>query len=87
MMRHNPVGNRLLAVGAALLVAAALKASDAVTMPLAAAWPINPWLDRVPPSKLSYVGAVLALFPLAVYFSISRAARALAGRREQFEQM
>ena len=100
MMQHNTVGNRLLAVIAALLVVAALKASYPVTMPLAAAvlivaaaWPLKPWLDQFLPSKLSYVGTVLALFLifaaflLAVYFSISRVAQAFAGRREQFVQM
>lgn len=100
MMQHNTVGNRLLAVIAGLLVVAALKASYPVTMPLAAAvlivaaaWPIKPWLDRFVPSRLSYVGTVLALFLLfaaflfAVYFSISQIAQAFAGRREQFVQM
>lgn len=100
MMQSNTVGLRLLAVIAVLLTVAALKWSYPVTMPLAAAvlvvaaaWPIKPWLDRMVPSKLSYVGTILILFlilasfGLAVYFSISRVFQAFAERQDQFEQL
>lgn len=100
MTQSNTVGLRLLAVIAVLLVVAALKWSYSVTMPLAAAilivaaaWPIKPWLDRILPSSLSYVGTVLFLFLilasfiLAVYFSISQVFRAFAERQDQFKQL
>jgi len=57
-MVEDVIRNRLLAVITVLLVVAGLRASYAVTMPLAAAiviiaaiWPIKPWLDRALPSK------------------------------------
>lgn len=100
MIQSSTVGLRLLAVIAVLLTVAALKWSYPVTMPLAAAilvvaaaWPIKPWLDRMLPPSLSYVGTILILFLiltsfiLAVYFSISRVFQAFAERQDQFKQL
>jgi AI-2 transport protein TqsA len=74
--------NRMLGVIAFVLVTSALRASYPVTMPLAVAavviaavWPVKPWLDRMLPSKLSYLGTILVLllvlggFAAATYFS------------------
>lgn len=96
MIQSSTVGLRLLAVIAVLLGVAALKWSYPVTMPLtaaivvvAAAWPIKPWLDRMLPSKLSYVGTILILatFAAAIYFSISRVFQAFAERQGEFKQL
>ncbi len=53
MADRTAARNAMLAVITVLLVAAGLRASYSVTMPLAAAivliaaaWPIKPWLDR-----------------------------------------
>lgn len=90
----------MLAVIATLLVVAGLRASYAVTMPLAAAivivaaiWPIKPWLDHALPSKVSYLCTVLALLVIsvgfigAVYFSIAQVVRAFVGHQEQFDNL
>ncbi len=87
----------MLAVILALLVIAGLRASYAVTMPLAAAivviaaiWPIKPWLDRVLPSKVSYLITILVLlfisvgFIGAVYFSTAQVVRAFGQNQDQF---
>jgi predicted PurR-regulated permease PerM len=91
--------NRVLAVIAVLLVITALRASYAVTMPVAAAaviiaaiWPLKPLLDRVLPSKISYVGTILALlvvavaFIAAVYFSATQVLRAFADHQRQIDE-
>lgn len=100
MSTSDAVRNRMLAVITALLVVAGLRASFAVTMPLAAAivvvaaiWPIKPWLDRVLPSKLSYFGTILVLllisvgFMGAVYFSAAQIVRAFARNQQQFDRI
>jgi predicted PurR-regulated permease PerM len=87
----------MLTVIAVLLVIAGLRASFAVTMPVAAAiiviaaiWPIKPWLDRALPSKVSYLGTILVLlfisigFIAAVYFSTTEVLRAFSRNQEEF---
>ena len=100
MVDSNAIRNQMLAVIAVVLVIAALRASYAVTMPLAAAiviiaaiWPIKPWLDRALPSKLSYVGTTLVLLLIsvgfigAVYFSAAQVVRAFAQNQEKFNRI
>ena len=90
----------MLAVITVLLVVAGLRASYAVTMPLAAAiviiaacWPIKPWLDRALPSKISYLGTILVLLLIsigfigAVYFSAAQVVRAFGQNQEQFNRV
>jgi predicted PurR-regulated permease PerM len=92
--------NQLLAVIMVVLVIAALRASYAVTMPLAAAavvvaaiWPIKPWLDRALPSKVSYLGTILVLLSIsvgfmgAVYFSVAQIVRAFVQNQPQFDRV
>ena len=92
------IRNRMLAVITVLFIAAALRASYAVTMPLAASilvisaiWPVKPWLDRALPSGVSYTGTVLILlfilvsFVAALYFSTAQVVRAFAQNWERFE--
>jgi AI-2 transport protein TqsA len=94
------IRNRLLAVLAFVLVVAGLRASYPVTMPLAvaaviiaASWPIKPWLDRMLPSSLSYVGTVLALllisaaFLAGIYFSAAQIVRAFVGNQDRFRSL
>lgn len=96
----SPIRDRMLAVITVLLVVAGLRASYAVTMPLAAAivivaaiWPIKPWLDRALPSKISYLGTILVLLLIsvgfigAVYFSVAQVVRALAEKQDQFNNL
>ena len=91
--------NRMLAVLTGLFIAAALRASYPVTMPIAASilvtaaiWPVKPWLDRAVPSALSYLGTVLLLlaiivsFVAALYFSTAQVVRAFAQNWDQFEK-
>ena len=91
--------NRMLAVITVLFIAAALRASYPVTMPLAvsilviaAIWPVKPWLDRRVPSGLSYTGTVLVLlfivvsFVAALYFSTAQVVQAFAQNWERFEK-
>ncbi len=100
MPDDHAMRNRLLAVIAALLVIAGLRMSYAVTMPLAVAivviaavWPVKPWLDRILPSTLSYLGTVLVLlvifagFMAAVYFSAAQVVAAFSQNWDQFERM
>lgn len=68
MIPPETIRNRLLKLIAVIMVVAGLYWSYPVTMPLvvavfiiAAAWPIKPWLERMLPSSLSYVGAVRIL--------------------------
>ena len=90
----------MLAVITVLLVIAGLRASYAVTMPLAAAivivaaiWPIKPWLDRALPSKISYLCTILVLLLIfvsfigAVYFSAAQVVRVFAQNQEQFNRI
>ncbi len=90
------IQNRWLAGIVILFALAGLRASCSVTMPLAAAgvviaaiWPLKPWLDRVLPSKVSYIAIILALLLLsfafvgAVYFSVAQVVRAFAQNHEQ----
>ena len=91
--------NHMLAVIAVLLVIAGLRASYAVTMPVAAAaviiaaiWPLKPLLDRALPSKISYVGTIVVLlvvavtFIAAVYFSATQVVRAFADNQRQIDE-
>ena len=100
MADSDRIRNRILAVIMVLLVIAGLRASYAVTMPLAAAiivvaaiWPIKPWLDRALPSKISYLGTILVLLLIsvgfigAVYFSTAQVVRAFAQNQEQFTRI
>jgi predicted PurR-regulated permease PerM len=100
MAEPSSIRNRLLAVIATLLVVAGLRASYAVTMPLAATivivtaiWPIKPWLDRALPSKVSYLGTILVLllislgFIAAVYFSVAQVVRAFGQNQAQFNAL
>ena len=90
----------LLAVIAAILIVAGLRASYSVTMPLAAAavtiaalWPLKQFLDRAMPSLLSYIGTLLILFAafsgfmIAIYFSAAQIVQAFAGNQAQFNQI
>jgi AI-2 transport protein TqsA len=99
MMDSNTIRNRLLAVGAVVLIVAALRGSYPVTMPVAATlvvvaavWPLKPWLDRVIPSGLSYAATVLVLLLImtffigAVYYAIAEIVRAFAERADMFER-
>jgi predicted PurR-regulated permease PerM len=92
------IQNRMLAIITVLLVAAALRASYSVTMPLAVAilviaaiWPVKPWLDRALPSALSYFGTILVLlvilvgFVAAVYLSAAQIVRAFAQNWDRLE--
>jgi predicted PurR-regulated permease PerM len=86
------VSVRLLAVLAAVLAIAALRASYAVSMPvvfsvlvIAAVWPLKAWLDRFMPSALSYIATIAAVlviligFLAAVYVSMAQMVLAFAG--------
>jgi predicted PurR-regulated permease PerM len=99
-MAEDFIRNRMLAVIVVVLVVAGLRASYAVTMPLAAAivivaaiWPIKPWLDRALPSKVSYIGTILILllisvgFIAAVYFSTAEVVRAFTENQEEFNRI
>lgn len=85
----------LIAVPLALL---ALRASYAVTMPIvvaavviAAVWPVEVWLRRVLPERVSSLGTILVLlvialgFIAAVYFSAAQVVQAFAQRWAEFE--
>ncbi len=98
MADRDTIRNGLLAIIAVILTIAALRVSYPVTMPLAVAaviiaaiWPVKPWLDRVLPSSLSYVGTALILlvillgFIAAVYFSAAQVVRAFTENWQQFE--
>ncbi len=90
----------LLAVIAAILIVAGLRASYSVTMPLAAAsvtiaalWPLKQFMDRAVPSILSYAGTLLILFlafsgfMIAIYFSAAQIVQAFANNQAQFNQI
>jgi AI-2 transport protein TqsA len=94
------IRNRMLAVITVILATAALKASYAVTMPLAVAaviiaaiWPVKPWLDRFLPSGVSYILTVLLLlcvfagFTAAVYFAAAEVVRAFGQNWDQFSNI
>ena len=98
MADREAIRNRMLAVVCVILVAAGLRASYSVTMPLAvsllviaAIWPAKPWFDRILPSRLSYIAtgllvlAVLGSFLAAIYFSAARVVRAFARDWSQIE--
>lgn len=100
MNKSDAMRNRMLAVITVLLAIAGLRASYAVTMPLAAAivvvaaiWPIKPWLDRALPSKLSYLGTIMVLLLIsvgfigAVYFSVAQIVRAFSQNQQQFNHI
>ncbi len=91
MANQEAIRNRMLAVICVVLVAAGLRASYSVTMPLAVAllviaaiWPAKPWFDRILPSRLSYIATgllvlvVLGSFLAAVYFSAAQVVGAFA---------
>lgn len=100
MANLDQIRNRLLAAITIVLVVAGLRASYVVTMPIAAAmvivaaiWPIKPWLDRALPSKVSYLGTILALLLIsaafigAVYFSTAQIVRAFAQNQQRFNDL
>lgn len=91
--------NRMLALIATVLAAAALRASYPVTMPLtvsmlliAAIWPVKLWLDRSIP-KAAYVGTslilflILGLFFAALYFSAAQVVHAFGDNWGQLEEV
>ena len=99
MLRFDPGSNRMMAVIATILAAAALRASYPVTMPLAvsmlliaAIWPVKLWFDRRMP-RISYLGTslillcVLALFFTALYFSAAQVVRAFGDNWGQLEKV
>jgi AI-2 transport protein TqsA len=92
--------NWLLAIIVVVLVTWALKASYAVSMPLAVAgivvaaiWPVKPWIDRVLPASLGTIGACLILLTIfagflgGLYFSIARSVQAFADNQERFAEL
>lgn len=94
----DKVRNVWLALIAIPLVLLALRASYAVTMPIAVAavviaavWPVEVWLRRVLPERFSSLGTILVLlaitlgFIAAVYFSAAQVVRAFAQRWAEFE--
>lgn len=100
MQKSNATLKPMLAVITVVLVILGLRASYAVTMPMAAAiivvaaiWPVKPWLDRALPSKLSYLGTILFLLLIsagfigAVYFSVAQIVRAFAQNQQQFNRI
>lgn len=91
--------SRLLALIAALLVVAALRASYAVTMPIlfagvivAALWPFKLFLQRWLPSWISYILTILAMvlvmggFAVAVYLSLGQVIAVMADQWSAIEQ-
>ena len=99
-MNLDKIRNRLLFVIAFLLLVVALRASYVVTMPVTAAiviiaaiWPIKPWLDRVLPSKASYLCTILILLLIslgfigAIYFSGARIVRAFIDKQGEFNRL
>ena len=97
MNQPEAIRNRLLTLISVLLVVAALKWSYPVAMPLvvavfivAAAWPIQHWLERTLPAGLSYVGTVLALllilgsFLAIIYFAVAQVVQTFVQDQEQF---
>ena len=98
MPAKQTVHNGMLAVITTLMVAAGLRASYSVTMPLAAAvllivaiWPVKLRLDRIMPSRMSQFATALVLlvilagFVTAVYFSAAQIVRAFAQNWDQLE--
>lgn len=98
MPDSDAIRNRMLAVIAAVVATAALRATFAVAMPvaisilaIAAAWPLKRWLDRWMPSAMSYVCAICALllvlagFVAAVYFSIAQVVQVFAVHESRLE--
>ncbi|WP_165937884.1 AI-2E family transporter [Methylobacterium segetis] len=92
------VRNGWLALIAVPLVLLALRASYAVTMPIAVAavviaavWPVEVWLRRVLPERVSSLGTILVLlvttlgFIAALYFSAAQVVQAFARRWAEFE--
>lgn len=92
--------NRLLAIAVFILTIAGLKASYAVTMPLAVAavvvaacWPLKPWLDEWLPSGLSYLGTLLIVLLLtagfvgAIYISTVEIAQAFIEKQARIEEL
>lgn len=98
MPDRTAVRNRLLATIAVLLIAAGLRESYSVSMPLvvstlliAAIWPVKTWLDRALPLSVSYAATALILllilagFVSAVYFSAAQIVRAFAQNWSKLE--
>jgi predicted PurR-regulated permease PerM len=60
---------------------------------IAAAWPIKPFLDRILPSSLSYVGTVVALlmisaaFAAGIYFSSAQVVQAFLENQDRFRDL
>lgn len=94
----DKVRNVWLALIAVPLVLLALRASYAVTMPIAVAavviaavWPVEVWLRRVLPARVSSLGTILVLlvialgFIAALYFSAAQVVQAFALRWTEFE--
>ena len=91
---------RSLTLVAGVLVIAALRASYAVTMPIAAAlviiaaiWPVRIWLGRVLPARVSTIGTIVILlavslsFLVAVYFSAAQVVGVFAEHWTRFESI
>lgn len=96
MPDRDTVRNRPLAVIAGVPAVAETRWIRPVTVPLAAAAlvvaaarPIEPWLERVPPPRVAYLGTALVLAAVlagfaAVPFSVSQVVRSFARRLEDF---
>lgn len=100
MSEDGRVRTRLLAVLTFLATVAAMKYAYPVLMPLAvalivvaAAWPIQPWLERFVPRWLAYVGtaavllAALAAFLFATYLAAAQVATVFSRDWERFQQV
>jgi predicted PurR-regulated permease PerM len=94
------IDNRLLVVLAFVAGIWFLRASYAVTMPLAfavflvaLAWPIQQWLHRRLPPGLSFVGTLLAMFLVlaiffaGIYFSIGMIAEQAPEYTDEFQEI
>jgi AI-2 transport protein TqsA len=99
MLTVNVSCNRMIALIAIILAAAALRASYPVTMPLAvsalliaAIWPVKLWFDRTLP-KVAYLGTglvllvILALFFSALYFSAAQVVQAFGENWGELEKV
>jgi predicted PurR-regulated permease PerM len=100
MAERRDVPNRSLILFAVLLTVAGLRASYPVTMPaavaavvIAAVWPIKPWLDRILPSAISYIGIAVVLFVIfagfvaGVYFATSQVVQAFSRHWNEMQTM
>lgn len=99
-MTSTNTRNALIALIAAVLLVAALKASYAVSMPIAAAifviavaWPVKPARDRLMPSTLSEIltlvllAIMLAVVFVGIYFTILDIVETVTAREEEFRAL